>query len=58
MQAQHFKLGENKQVVLALDRSLWYTAGKLEVPKGIHIVEMPSRSPEIQRRRKTLAAYK
>ena len=44
MQAQHFKLGEKKQVVLALDRALWHTAGKLEVPKGIHIVEMPSHS--------------
>jgi transposase len=46
--AQHFKLGENKQVVLALDRAGWHTAGKLEVPKGIHIVEMPSHSPELQ----------
>jgi len=56
--SQHFKLGENKQVVLALDRAGWHTAGKLEAPKGIHIVEMPSHSRELQRRRKTLAAYK
>jgi transposase len=48
MQAQHFKLGENKQVVLTLDQAGWHTAGKLEVPKGIHIVEMPSHSPELQ----------
>lgn len=58
MQAQHFKLGENKQVVLALERALWHTAGKLEVPKGIHIVEMPSHSPETSTSRKTLATYK
>jgi transposase len=46
--AQHFKLGKNKQVVLALDRAGWHTTGKLEVAKGIHLIEMPSHSPELQ----------
>ncbi|WP_333377632.1 transposase [Microcoleus sp. B4-D4] len=56
--AQHFEVGENKQVVLTLDRAGWHTAKKLDVPQGIHIIEMPSHSPELQRRRKTLATYK
>ena len=58
MRAQHFEVGENKQVVLTLDQAGWHTAKKLDVPQGIHIIEMPSHSSELQRRRKTLAAYK
>ena len=46
--AQHFEVGENKQVVLTLDQAGWHTAKKLDVPQGIHIIEMPSHSPELQ----------
>ena len=48
MSAQHFNIGKNKQVVLALNQAGWHTAGKLETPIGIHIVEMPSHSPDLQ----------
>ncbi|QSJ19273.1 IS630 family transposase [Nostoc sp. UHCC 0702] len=46
--AQHFNVGDQKQIILALDKAGWHTALKLNVPQGIHIIEMPSHSPELQ----------
>ncbi|MEH2422279.1 MAG: hypothetical protein V7K48_15605 [Nostoc sp.] len=46
--AQHFDVGNQKQIVLALDQAGWHTAKKLEIPQGIHIIEMPSHFPELQ----------
>jgi transposase len=46
--AQHFNVGDKKHIVLTLDQAGWHTAKKLQVPEGIHIVEMPSHSPELQ----------
>lgn len=46
--AQHFHIGENKRVVIALHQAGWHPTRKLEIPQGIHIVEMPSHSPELQ----------
>ncbi|MBD2040730.1 hypothetical protein [Microcoleus sp. FACHB-672] len=48
MGAQHFGVGENKQVILALEQAGWHTSSKLRVPPGIHLIEMPSHSPELQ----------
>lgn len=46
--AQHFGFAEKKQVILTLDQAGWHKSEKLDVPQGIHLVEMPSRSPELQ----------
>ncbi len=40
--------GEEKRILLVLDQAGWHTAGKLEVPEGIHLEFLPSRSPELQ----------
>lgn len=48
MGVQHFSVGENKQVILTLDKAGWHTTEKLNVPQGIHLIEMPSHSPELQ----------
>ena len=47
--AQYFEVWENKRVVLTLDQAGWHTAKKLDVPQGIHIIEMLCHSPEQQR---------
>jgi len=46
--AQHFGVGKNKQIVLAMDRAGWHTSDQVKVPEGIHIELMPSHSPELQ----------
>jgi transposase len=46
--AKHFGVGEDKQIVLAMDQAGWHTSKELEVPEGIHIILMPSHSPELQ----------
>jgi transposase len=46
--AKHFEVGENKRIVLAMDQAGWHTSKELEVPEGIHIILMPSHSPELQ----------
>lgn len=46
--AQHFGLGKNKRIVLAMDQAGWHTSKQLEVPEGIHLEFMPSHSPELQ----------
>lgn len=40
--------GADKRILLVLDRAGWHTAGKLEVPEGIHLEFLPPRSPELQ----------
>jgi hypothetical protein len=47
--AEHFSVGDKKQIILVLDQAGWHTAKKVNIPQGIHIVEMPSHSPEQQR---------
>ncbi len=39
--------GENKRVVLVLDRAGWHTSGEVEFPEGIHLEFLPSGSPEL-----------
>jgi hypothetical protein len=46
--AQHFGFGEKKQVILTPDQAGWHKSEKLDVPQGIHLVEMPSHSLELQ----------
>jgi len=46
--AEHFQLGPKRRVVLAIDQAGFHPSDKVEVPDGIHIIEMPPKSPELQ----------
>ncbi|CAA9409759.1 hypothetical protein AVDCRST_MAG94-6359 [uncultured Leptolyngbya sp.] len=46
--AEHFGIGEHKQVVLAVDQATYHTTERLRVPPGVHLLLMPSKSPELQ----------
>lgn len=45
--AREVGAGENKRVVLVVDRAGWHTGGEAEVPEGIHLEFLPSGSPEL-----------
>ncbi|MFB2974900.1 transposase [Microseira sp. BLCC-F43] len=38
----------HKRIILALDQAGWHTSYALKVPEGIHLIHMPSHSPELQ----------
>jgi hypothetical protein len=40
--------GEDKRVLLVLDRAGWHVAKDLEVPEGLDLEFLPARSPELQ----------
>lgn len=40
--------GLDKRVVLVLDRAGWHIGGEVEVPEGVELELLPSRSPELQ----------
>ncbi len=46
--ANHFGVGQHKRIVLAIDQAGWHTSEQVVVPEGIHLVLMPSHSPELQ----------
>ncbi len=46
--AKEVGAGENKRVLLVVDRAGWHTGGEVEVPEGIHLEFLPSGSPELQ----------
>lgn len=46
--AQHFGVGKHKRIVLAIDQAGWHTSEMVEVPEGIHLMLLPSHSPELQ----------
>jgi transposase len=46
--AEYFGLGQNKRVILTIDQAAFHTSGQVRVPEGIHILEMPPKSPELQ----------
>ena len=41
------QIARKAQAVLLMDRAGWHTTGKLNVPKNITIILLPSRSPEL-----------
>lgn len=51
MQAHLHEIGRTvargAHAVLILDRAGWHTTGKLEVPKTMTLILLPSRSPEL-----------
>ena len=46
--AKHFGVGKHKRIVLTIDQAGWHTSKQVEVPEGIHLLLMPSHSPELQ----------
>lgn len=46
--AQEFGANKGKQIVLMIDKAPWHTSQRLEIPDGIHFVELPAKSPELQ----------
>jgi hypothetical protein len=48
-------VAEGAHAVLLLDRAGWHRTGKLDVPKNITPIFLPSRAPEFQPGRKRLA---
>ncbi len=46
--AKEVGAGEDKHVLLVVDKAGWHTGGEVEVPEGIHLEFLPSGSPELQ----------
>jgi DDE superfamily endonuclease len=48
--ALSFQLGAKKRVLLALaiDQAGWHMSKKLKIPEGLHLILLPSHSPELQ----------
>ncbi len=45
--AKEVGAGEEKHILLVVDRAGWHTGGEVEVPEGIHLEFLPSGSPEL-----------
>ena len=46
--AREIGAGDDKRILLVLDRAGWHTGGEVEVPDGIHLEFLPPGSPELQ----------
>ena len=46
--AREVGAGEDKRVLLAVDKAGWHREGEVELPHGIHLEFLPSGSPELQ----------
>jgi hypothetical protein len=44
--AQHFGVGKNKRIILALERARGHISDQVEIPEGIHLLFLPPYSPE------------
>lgn len=40
--------GQDKRVLLVLDRAGWHVSKDLVIPEGIHLVHLPASTPELQ----------
>ncbi len=45
--AKEVGAGEERRILLVVDRAGWHTGGEVEVPEGIHLEFLPSGSPEL-----------
>jgi hypothetical protein len=45
--AKEVGAGEQRRILLVVDRAGWHTGGEVEVPEGIHLEFLPSGSPEL-----------
>ncbi len=46
--AKEVGAGEDKRILLVVDRAGWHTGGEIEIPEGIHLELLPPGSPELQ----------
>jgi transposase len=46
--AQEQGVGPNKHLLLVLDQAGWHKSRELQVPEGLHLLFLPSHSPELQ----------
>ena len=46
--AKEFGIDRQKRVLLVLDRAGWQMSQKVVIPEGIHLLPLPSYSPELQ----------
>jgi transposase len=46
--AQHFGVSQNKRIILVVDQAGWHTSDQVQIPQGIHLLFIPSHSPELQ----------
>jgi len=46
--ARDIGAGANKRVLLVIDGAGWHTSGEVVVPEGIHLIQLPPYSPELQ----------
>jgi len=46
--AKEMGVGEEKRILLVVDKAGRHTGGEVEVPEGIHLELLPSGSPELQ----------
>ena len=46
--AKEVGAGEDKHILLVVDKAGWHTAGEVRLPEGIHLEFLPSGSPELQ----------
>jgi transposase len=46
--AKEVGAGEEKRILLVVDKAGWHAGGEVEVPEGIHLEFLPSGSPELQ----------
>jgi hypothetical protein len=46
--AREVGAGAEKQIILVMDGAGWHTSGEVEVPQGIHLIQLPAYSPELQ----------
>lgn len=46
--AHEFQLGAKKHILLAIDQAGWHISKELKVPEGLHLILLPSHSPELQ----------
>jgi hypothetical protein len=45
--AKEVGAGEERRILLVVDRAGWHTGGEVEVPEGIHLELLPKGSPEL-----------
>ncbi len=46
--AQEQGVGPDKHLLLVLDQAGWHKSAELKIPQGLHLLFLPSHSPELQ----------
>lgn len=46
--AQAVGAGADKRIILVIDGAGWHTSDEVAVPEGIHLIQLPPYSPELQ----------